>query len=207
MVSSSKVFFLINQSDLLATKIFILDFKDASSLILPTHSPLPSKWSATPPLPPKPGCFKINVDRASVEDGKGSSIGMISRDSHGTTIGAFNKLLPSTFTTEVIEALALHQGVLFVSEMNIPRAIFKSNAVSIIQALNSGNKEGEIGHILEDTRLAKLTFSWCMFQHLKRDGNKVALELAKEARISSHSRVWKGNNPSFVQQFLLNYLV
>ena len=99
------------------------------------------------------------MDKASVEDGKCSSIGMIIRDNHGTAIGAFNKLLPSTFTTKVTEALALHQGVLFAAEINIPRAIFKSNALSIIQTLNSGDKEGEIGHILKDIKLAKLTFS------------------------------------------------
>lgn len=103
------------------------------------------------------------MDRASAEDGKGSSIGMIIRDSYGIAIGAFKKHLPSTFIAEVTEAIAIHQGVLFAFEMNIPWAIFESDALSIIQALNSGDEGREIGHILEDISLAKLTFSWCTF--------------------------------------------
>lgn len=131
------------------------------------HSfPTPLQMEQSPPPPssnPPLGCFKINMDRASAEDGKGSSIGMIIRDSYGIAIGAFKKLLPSTFIAEVTEAIAIHQGVLFAFEMNIPWAIFESDALSIILALNLGDEGREIGHILEDISLAKLTFSWCTF--------------------------------------------
>ncbi|KAL0012671.1 hypothetical protein SO802_007779 [Lithocarpus litseifolius] len=69
-------------------------------------------------------------------------------------------------------------------EMKISHAIFESNALSIVQASNQGDVGGEIGHILQDIRTISFSFSWCTYQHMKRDGNRVAYELAKAAKLS-----------------------
>ena len=50
------------------------------------------------------------------------------------------------------EAFALLQGVLFTSEMQISHAIFESDALSVIQALTSGDLGGEVGRILHDIK-------------------------------------------------------
>jgi len=86
--------------------------------------------------------------------------------------------------------------------MRIFHAIFESDALSIVQALNQGVVGGEIRLILHDIRIFSASFSWCSFQHLKRDGNRVAHELAKAARFSGTSQIWKGVNPSCVEHLL-----
>jgi len=48
----------------------------------------------------------------------------------------------------VTEALALLHSALFASEMEASYAIFESDALSLIQSINSGVVGGEIGHIL-----------------------------------------------------------
>ena len=101
------------------------------------------------------------------------------------------------------EALTLLHGALFASEMEVSHAIFESDALSLIQSINSGVVGGEIGHILQNIKSIAFSFSWCSFQHLKREGNRVAHELAKNARVTSVSKIWKGVNPIVVEHLLI----
>ena len=138
------------------------------------------------------------VPSATSDDGTNFSIGVIIRDNQSNPIATASKILPSPYTAKITEAIALHHGVLLASEMKISHAIFESDALSIVQALNQGVVGGEIGLILQDIRIFSASFKWCSFQHLKRDGNRVAHELAKAARLSSTSQIWKGVNPNYV---------
>ena len=96
---------------------------------------------------------------------------MIIRDSHGSPLAAMSKLLPMPYSAEVTKALALQQGVRLAIEMNLSQTIFESNALSLVQALNSRKARGELGYILQEIRNAKNSFNSCSFQHLKREGN------------------------------------
>lgn len=145
---------------------------------------------------------KINIDGATTNDGDRSSIGVIIRDHTRATIGAFNKLLPSTLPAIVTEAFGLHQGVHFAAEMGTSKAIFKFDALAFTQALNSNESGGELGHILQDIRSLAHVFNWSSFKHLKREGNRAAHELARKAKFSSQSHIWKGVSPPLIQQIL-----
>ena len=96
---------------------------------------------------------------------------MIIRDSHGSPLAAMSKLLPMPYSAEETKALALQQGVRLAIEMNLSQTIFESNALSLVQALNSRKARGELGYILQEIRNAKNSFNSCSFQHLKREGN------------------------------------
>ena len=96
---------------------------------------------------------------------------MIIRDSHGSPLAAMSKLLPMPYSAEVTKALALQQGVRLAIEMNLSQTIFESNALSLVQALNSREAGGKLGHILQEIINAKNSFNSCSFQHLKREGN------------------------------------
>ena len=158
------------------------------------RSPHAPNWQA-----PSLGFFKINIDGAASNDGTNSTIGVIIRDNQGNPIAASNKILPSPYTAKITKAVAFLHKVLLASKMKIFHAIFEFDALSIVQALNQGVVGGEIRLILHDIRIFSTSFSWCSFQHLKRDGNRVAHELAKAARLSGTSQIWKGVNPSCVE--------
>ncbi|KAL0012443.1 hypothetical protein SO802_007551 [Lithocarpus litseifolius] len=83
-------------------------------------------------------------------------------------IGALSKPLPSNYPALITEALALLQGVLFALEMQIPSAIFKSDALSVVQALIVEDFGGEVGHILKDINSLSSSFTSCSFKHLKK---------------------------------------
>ena len=160
-------------------------------------SPFPIAWHA-PPL----GFFKINTD-GTASDGSPSCISMAIPDCRGSFIAASSKVLPAPFSTEIIEALALQDGVLLALELGISHAIVKSDALSIIQVINEGVLGGDLGHIMQNIKNISSSFSWCSFQHLKRSGNRAAHELARAARISGVSQVWKGVCPSFVEHVII----
>ena len=70
----------------------------------------PSPISPTSPCPPdctSTRIFKIKVDGATDDRGGNSCIGVIIRDSSGSSIGALSMVLPSCFPAEITEAYAL----------------------------------------------------------------------------------------------------
>ena len=176
----------------------LFDFTTSNLSNLPPHPSASVHWS-----PLLLGFHKINVDGATNNNGNHSSIGVIIRDHTEATISAFNELLPSAFPAPTIEAFALLQGVLFVMEMGSTRVIFEYDDLALIQAVNSNENGGDLGHILQDIRSQALVFSWSTFQHLKRDGNRAAHELARDAKLTGHSHTWKGVSPPFIQQILI----
>lgn len=104
-----------------------------------------------PPLPhPTPqGFHKVNVDKASSNDGKPSGIGAIIRDSNGQVIAANCNTLPAHYPANTVEAIALEKGIILAQEMNIPQVIPESDALSIVQYVKTKETNGTIGHIFQ----------------------------------------------------------
>ena len=180
----------------MANKI-LHEYKDACTLPAPSSAPSLTAWQAPPS-----SLIKINIDGAT-SDGSPSCTGVAIRDCQGCLIVASSKLLPSTFSAEVTKALALQDGVLLALELGISHVIVESNALSIIQAINEGVLGGELGHIVQNIKDISSSFSWCSFQHLNRSGNRASHELARAARDSGVTQVWKGVCPSFVEHIIL----
>lgn len=67
---------------------FLHDYKGA--LVSLNMNPTEKKKGWTPP---PPGVLKINVDGATSEDGRNSSVGVVIRDSCGAVIAACGKFL------------------------------------------------------------------------------------------------------------------
>ena len=84
------------------------DFKKAVAsldILSPRHSQ--NRWEAPPQ-----GVFKVNVDGATSNQGRNSSIGVIIRDCLGHVVAALSKYLPGRFAADQVEALAMDQGIL-----------------------------------------------------------------------------------------------
>nr|XP_023889265.1 uncharacterized protein LOC112001321 [Quercus suber] len=173
------------------------EYKDACSLPALSSAPALTAWQAPPS-----GFFKINTDGAA-SDGSPSCTGVAIRDCRGCLIAALSKLLPSSYSAEITEALALQDGVLLALELGISHVIVESDALSIIQAINEDVFGGELGHIVQNIKDISSSFSWCSFQHLIRSGNRAAHELARAARDSGVTQVWKGVCPSFVEHIIM----
>ena len=69
------------------------------------------KWTAPPP-----GVFKINVDGATSENERNSSVGVVIRDTTGTVHVACCKYLQGRYLVEEVEALAMEWRLILAKE-------------------------------------------------------------------------------------------
>nr|XP_023926797.1 uncharacterized protein LOC112038229 [Quercus suber] len=173
----------------------IEELNDAATIDFFTPSPSHTYcWS-----PPPPGVFKINVDGSSSDLEEFSSIGVVIRDCKGQTIAAFCKPLQSHYTAELVEVLAMEQGILLAQELQLSQVMFESDALSVINAINDSAFGTPYGHIIQDISHAQTSFVFCSLKHLNRAFNSAAHKLAQFARWNKSVHLWKGVTPSFLE--------
>ncbi|KAK9989340.1 hypothetical protein SO802_029579 [Lithocarpus litseifolius] len=174
------------------------DFRGAISATLLSQQSPEVGWAA-PPL----NTYKVNVDGATSENGKPSSIGIVIRDCKGCVVAARGEILPATYSAEVIEAFAIEEGVVLACELKLSNVILESDSIVVIQTLVSKSDYGDIGPIIQGSLTRLGSFSSWTARHLKRDYNKVAHDLAKVSRSAKTSQTWFGMDPHFLQQALM----
>ena len=124
----------------------IEDFSDATHTTLSTsRPPISCYWS-----PPPPSVFKINVDGASSNLEGISSIGVIIRDCKGETVVALCKPLQSHYPAELVEVLAMEQGILLAQELHLPCVMCENDASNVVNAINDFATRTPFGHIIHD---------------------------------------------------------
>ena len=94
-----------------------------------------------------------------------------------------------------------HKGVLFAQELQLPRVIFESDALAVIQAVNDKATGSFFGHLIQGILQNCESFESCHFKHLNRRFNLVAHELAQHARRTGIYQIWKGVAPSLCSVF------
>lgn len=116
---------------------------------------------------------------------------------------ARSKLMHGSYGEEITEAFAVEEGILLASEMELQQIIIKSDSLMVVEAINTSSFHGDMGPIIQGILgiLSQLS-SWKV-KHLKRDYNRVAHELAQNAKAAGTSQQWRGMEPPMLQQFLL----
>ena len=92
--------------------------------------------------------YKINVDGATSEDGRPSSIGVIIRDSRSETIAAMCLSLPGQYSSLETETIAVEKRVLLAKEMGLQHILLEIDALTMVQSLAAGDKGGSLGHFI-----------------------------------------------------------
>ena len=120
------------------------DFSNAVDWDFSQPRPLPVKWN---PLPP--GFFKVNVDGAIADHGGNSSVGVIVKDCIGQAIANNCKFLKACYSADLVEIMALLQGVLLAQELHLPRVIMESDALAAVQAINDKPTGSSSGNLIQ----------------------------------------------------------
>ena len=152
---------------------------------------------------PPPGMYKINVDGATSEDERLPSVGVVIRDCRGAVVATRGKLLPATYSVEVTEALALEEGIMLARELHLQQIIIESDSITVVQEVNSSSFNGEMGTIIQGAFTMLTSFSSWRVNHLKREYNNVAHEVAQVTRSTETSRTWIGVDPPWLHNLLL----
>ena len=94
--------------------------------------------------------------------------------------------------------MALLQGVLLAQELHLPHVIMESDALAAVQAINDKPTGSSPGNLIQEILRIRSSFESCSFQHIGKDFNQVAHELAQHARRIESSQLWKGVTPPFI---------
>ncbi|KAK9986990.1 hypothetical protein SO802_031941 [Lithocarpus litseifolius] len=99
---------------------------DAPTLDITQPRAPPSSWT-----PPPLGVHKTDVDGASSESDSFSSVGVVIRDCWGLVVAAFCKPLQASYPAELIEIIALEQGVLLAQELQLTHTALGGDSVVV----------------------------------------------------------------------------
>ena len=92
----------------------------------------------------------------------------------------------------MIEALAALKALSFAFELGFRSAILEGVSLGLIQALKSKERSlSPTGLLIEDVKMISNNFVKLLYSHIKRNGNKVAHSLAKNALYIPDFQVWK----------------
>ena len=96
----------------------------------------------------------------------------------------------------MVEALVAQRAVIFAREMSLFNIIVEGDCLTVIQALLCfGPCPLLFGHIIDETKRLGGVLRSCMFQHVRRDENRLAHNLAKKAVLFADLEVWVEDLP------------
>ena len=146
------------------------------------------------------GFFKINVDGATSECGKNSSVGVVIIDAAGDFVAACCKYFQGRYLVEEVEGLAMECGLLLAKELMLTQVILESDSMAAVSGVLDGNFGGCVGHIYQGICSILASFSSWNVKHVRRDYNKTAHFLAQFARQRETSQVWLGVFPPMLAE-------
>lgn len=129
---------------------------------------------------PEVGVLKLNVDAAVKLGAATFSMGLVIRDHTGAFVSG--KAVCADMVSSVVEAeaLAILEGLQWLSSMNQDRAVIESDSFLAVKALlDPGDNLLEIGHILNACNQILDAKSGFSVAFVKRQANKVAHLVAK----------------------------
>ena len=173
------------------------DFKTANNLSVVGKEKEIKEWR-----PPPEGIFLINVDGAiPAEDGH-SGVGVIIWDWESQIVAAMSMPLSGKFAVEETEALAMEKGVILALELGLENVILERDSLQTIQAVKDKECKGMTGHIISGIIHEMSKFKMAEARHINRNGNKIAHELAQQAKRVGELRSWTGTTPEIVANLL-----
>ena len=113
------------------------------------------------------GFFKINVDGATSESGKNSSVGVVILDAAGNFLAACCKYLQGRYLVEEVEGLAMECGLLLAKELMLSQIILESDSIAAVSGVLDGNFGGCVGHIYQGICSILASFSNWDVKHVR----------------------------------------
>ncbi|KAL0004817.1 hypothetical protein SO802_012378 [Lithocarpus litseifolius] len=157
------------------------------------NAPEVVKW-----LPPRPGCYKVNVDGAVFSKRKQVGIGVVIRDSLGEVVAALSKKMALPLGA-LETAKALEEGIQFVSDVGVRDVIFEGDSMNICNSVQGlSEPPSSVQNIIAGILRRVQSFRTFKFTHTKRQGNVPAHLLAQHAANVEVYSAWLEECPSLI---------
>ncbi|XP_062005935.1 uncharacterized protein LOC133723122 [Rosa rugosa] len=142
--------------------------------------------------PPQQGNIKLNFDGACDLKKGLCGLGIVFRDYNGSLQGAVAVPQVGNLPPRSVEALALLHGLRFAAHVGFSNIEIEGDALSIINASQDSSEDLCLeDHIIDEVKSLVQSLSICSSHFVRREDNKIAHRLAKEAlKVSFLYFVW-----------------
>ncbi|XP_024190507.1 uncharacterized protein LOC112194512 [Rosa chinensis] len=147
------------------------------------------------------GHLKLNFDGACDLKNGIRGMGVIFRDYRGIMRGALAVPQVGHLPPRSIEALALLHGLRFAAHVGFAHIEIEGDALSVINSLHDSSEDLSFeGHLIDEVKSLIQSFHFCSCHFVKRERNKVAHRLAKEALKLSQPLLCLESGPIWLHQ-------
>ncbi|XP_042944540.1 uncharacterized protein LOC122278417 [Carya illinoinensis] len=137
----------------------------------------PSVW-----IPPPTNCVKINWDAAVNVPQDRVGIGLVARDHEGSILVTKKLSLSSLTEPALAEASGAFHAANLAKDMEFRSVILEGDALQIVNGINHhAERWDRVGMVLLDTRVLLSSLAQWKVSFVRRGGNQVAHDLAKES--------------------------
>ena len=174
-------------------KAYVVDFLNANSQPSQGSSQRAQvSWS-----PPTESVYKGNFDAAFFDTSGCAGVGVVFRDSQGQVIAALSQKIPLVQSVELAEAMAARRALLFAKELSLFDVEIEGDCSRVLAALIMARSCSTLfGHVIDECKSLGASLRSCKFNHVRREGNRLAHALARRAIISVDTDVWVESLPS-----------
>ena len=132
----------------------------------------------------------LNFD-ASYDDDRGcGSIGAIIRDGSGGMIATTSTFIFHLVDAPMAEAYA-QEGLMLAEHIGGNRLIVQSDCMEVVEIMgNGGFMANSAVAIYDECNIAWSGFEEISIEHLSREANQVAHELARQAMLTKENYIW-----------------
>ena len=153
---------------------------------------IPTRW-----LPAPEGLYKANFDAAYFGNSGMASIGVVVCDIEGEIIAALCQKIREPHLVDAAEALACSRAVAFARELSLFSVIVEGDSIMVVQAVTNKRENLTLfGHVFKEIHGSCSSFTRISFQHVRREGNKLAHALAQRVVLSADTVVWVEELPT-----------
>ena len=154
---------------------------------------------------PVEGFLMINVDGSFDETRGIGSTGAVIRDTSGSFIAASYSYISHVLDATMAEASALRDGLLLAQQIDCTRVQIQADCSEVVDIMRDGGFSATASAVIfEECNHLWEEFVEISISHCHREGNQVAHELARQARLERNSCVWIDDPPAFVRHLLVN---
>ncbi|KAL3825323.1 hypothetical protein ACJIZ3_021352 [Penstemon smallii] len=152
-----------------------------ATVLRPQRQVTNMSWKA-----PLAGFVKINFDAAVNSRVGRCGLGVVARSEHGICVGWRSVCIRQSLDPTAAEARAALLAVEFAKERNWSKVIVEGDSSVVVNAIGcSSESRADYGIIIEDIKHIASSFESFSIQHLRREGNRVAHELAQLSSVDS----------------------
>ena len=128
---------------------------------------------------------------------------LVIQDNNGAMLASCSEKIHQAYKHDEVEALPALKAVTFARELGFQRATLEGDSLGQIKALKSTECSlSPIGLLVDDMKRVANSFERLLYSHVKRNDNRIAHSLAKNALRIPDFQVWMEDVPSHIVSIL-----